>query len=114
LCLNVALGLFGVLWYNISKRKSEIGLRQAVGAYSFDITKQFVLEIMILTGIALLIGIFFAVQIPILDVTEFPDSMFYKSIIYSSMIILTLVFVCALFPSIQAAKISPADSLHED
>ncbi len=32
LIINVALGLFGVLWYNINKRKSEIGLRRAVGA----------------------------------------------------------------------------------
>ena len=114
LCLNVALGLFGVLWYNINKRKPEIGLRQALGANGFDITKQFVLEILILTGVALFIGIFFAIQIPLLDVTEYPDQLFYRSIIYSSLIILTLVFVCALFPSIQAAKITPANSLHED
>ena len=114
LCLNVALGLFGVLWYNISKRKSEIGLRQAVGANGFDITKQFILEILVLTGFALFIGIFFAIQIPYLEVTEYPKTLFYKSIFYSSLIILTLVFLCALFPSIQAAKITPANSLHED
>jgi len=114
LCLNVALGLFGVLWYSINKRKSEIGLRQALGANGFQITTQFVMEIMILTTIALVAGIFFAIQIPLLDVTEYPDQLFYKSILYSSLIILTLVFICALFPSIQAAKIRPAQSLHED
>ena len=32
LVINVALGLFGVLWYNINKRKGEIGLRRAIGA----------------------------------------------------------------------------------
>ena len=32
LIINVALGLFGVLWYNINKRRGEIGLRRAVGA----------------------------------------------------------------------------------
>lgn len=114
LCINVALGLFGILWYNINKRRSEIGLRQAVGAHGFDISKQFILEIIFLTSIALFIGIFFAVQIPLLDVTEYPDSMFYKAIIYSCMIILGLVSACALFPSIQAARISPSNSLHEN
>ncbi len=114
LCINVALGLFGVLWYNINKRKSEIGLRQALGAHGVDITKQFILEIMILTMFGLIIGIFFAVQVPLLDLTEFEDSMFYKATGYASLIILTLVFICALFPSIQAAKITPANSLHED
>lgn len=114
LCINVALGLFGVLWYNINKRKSEIGLRQAVGAHSSDISKQFILEIMILAGFALVIGIFFAVQVPILKITEYPDFLFYKSIIYSSVIILLLVVVCALFPALQAARITPATSLHEE
>jgi len=114
LCLNVSLGLFGVLWYNINKRKPEIGLRQALGAHSSDIAKQFILEILIITGFALVVGIFFTIQIPLLDVTEFPDQLFYKSIMYSTLIILTLVFACALFPSIQASRITPANSLHED
>jgi len=114
LCINVALGLFGVLWYNINKRKAEIGLRQALGAHGLDISKQFIMEIMVLTLVALLIGVFFAIQVPLLDLTEYPAKMFYKAIIYAMGIILALVFVCALFPSIQAAKITPANSLHED
>ena len=114
LCINVALGLFGVLWYNISKRKSEIGLRQAIGAHSLDIMRQFIIEILIIAGIAIAIGIFFSIQIPLLKITEYPDVLFYKSILYSTVIILVLVTLCALFPSIQAAKITPATSLHED
>ena len=114
LCLNVALGLFGVLWYNINKRKAEIGLRQAMGASGFDITKQFIIEMLILSGFALVVGIFFVIQIPILDVTEYDDSLFYRAITYSSLIMLALVTLCALFPAIQAARITPANSLHED
>ena len=34
LVFNVALGLFGVLWYNINQRQSEIGLRRAMGSRS--------------------------------------------------------------------------------
>jgi len=114
LCINVSLGLFGVLWYNINKRRAEIGLRQAIGAHGSDITIQFILEILILTVFAVGLGIFFAIQIPLLDVTEYPDSLFYKAIFYATLIILGLVLICALFPSIQAAKIRPATALHED
>lgn len=114
LCLNVALGLFGVLWYNINKRKAEIGLRQAMGASGFDITKQFIIEMLILSGFALVVGIFFVIQIPILDMTEYDDSLFYRAITYASLIMLALVTLCALFPAIQAARITPANSLHED
>lgn len=114
LCINVALGLFGVLWYNINKRKSEIGLRQALGADKWQISIQFVLEILILTSIAVAVGIFFAIQIPILDVTEYEDGLFYKAILYATGIIVLLVLLCALIPSLQAAKIVPATALHED
>jgi len=113
LCINVALGLFGVLSYNINKRRAEIGLRQAIGAHGYDITLQFILEILILTALAVGLGIFFAIQIPILDVTEYPDSLFYKAIVYSALIIVALVVACALIPGLQAAKIRPATALHE-
>ncbi len=114
LCLNVALGLFGVLWYNISRRKSEVGLRQAMGAHGGDISRQFIAEMLILAGFALVIGLFFALQIPILNITEYDDSLFYKAAAYASVIILVLVFVCALLPSLQAARIRPATTLRED
>lgn len=114
LCLNISLGLFGVLWYNINKRKSEIGLRQALGASGFDISKQFVLEVIVLAGIALLFGIFFTIQIPLLNVIDIKSDLFYKAIIYATLIILTLVFLCSIIPSIQAANVTPANSLHED
>ena len=114
LCINVALGLFGVLWYNINKRRAEIGLRQAIGAHSSDISKQFILEILILAGLAMMIGVFFAIQVPLLEVTEFPAEHYYKAIVVSVLVISTLVVVCAFYPSIQASRISPAIALHED
>src|SRR6186713_1160057 len=44
LIINVALGLFGVLWYNINKRRGEIGLRRAVGASGRSVSSQLVGE----------------------------------------------------------------------
>jgi len=60
------------------------------------------------------VGLFFAVQVPLLKLTEYSDSMFYQAMGYASLVIFTLVFICALFPSFQAAKITPASALHED
>lgn len=114
LCLNVALGLFGVLYYNISKRKSEVGLRRAIGASSMSISYQFTLEVVLLAAGAILLGAFFAIQIPLLDVIDVSDSIFYRGLIYSSLIILGIVVICALYPSFQASQINPATSLHED
>lgn len=114
LCLNVALGLFGVLWYNINKRRSEVGLRIALGAHRTDISKQFVLEILMLTGIAVFLGTFFALQIPLLKVTDLADRNYYLALGASYVIIFLLVLICAYFPSREAARIAPAAALHED
>lgn len=114
LCINVALGLFGVLWYNINKRRGEIGLRRAIGAHSSDIKKQFVLEIIILSLIGILLGVFFAIQVPLLELGPLEPINMYYAIVISAGIILLLVTLCALQPSWQASKIHPASALHEE
>ena len=114
LCINIALGLFGVLWYNINKRRREIGLRMAIGAHSSDIKKQFVLEIIILALIGILLGVFFAIQVPLLKLGPLEPVNMYWAILFSTVIILILVILCALQPSWQASKLHPALALHEE
>ena len=114
LVINVALGLFGVLWYNINRRRSEIGLRRAVGATGQSISKQLVSEALVLSTIALLVGCFFAVQFPLLNVFDLPASVYLIAIALSVLFIYVLVVVCAIYPGKQAAAIYPAVALHED
>lgn len=114
LVINVALGLFGVLWYNINRRRSEIGLRRAVGATGQSISRQLVSESLVLSTIALLVGCFFAVQFPLLHVFDMPASVYLVAIGLSVLFIYFLVMVCALYPGRQAAAIYPAVALHED
>ncbi|MBK9397089.1 MAG: ABC transporter permease [Saprospiraceae bacterium] len=114
LCINIALGLFGVLWYNINKRRSEIGLRRALGAHSSDISKHFLMETLVLAFIAIALALIFTIQIPLLKVVDIQPSIFYESMVWVTVLILILVFICAYFPSRQAAMIHPATALHED
>lgn len=114
LVLNVALGLFGVLWYNISKRKGEIGLRRVVGAVKTKITQQFILEILFIAGSGILLAILFCVQVPLMEFFEVPGKYFYQSILASTLLILVLVLICAFYPSNQAAQIAPAVALREE
>lgn len=114
LCLNVGLGLFGVLWYSIQRRKGEIGLRQAIGAYKGAITRQFLMEIFLLTGIGIGIGVFFVIQLPLLKVFPIENKFYYYALLASVSFMLLLVLVCAIYPSNQAAKINPAIALHEE
>ena len=115
LILNVALGLFGVLWYNINKRRAEIGLRRTLGATQGNVTRQFVVEVFLVAFFGVLLGAFFAVQVPFLLKEELlKTENFYLGILFSSILIFVLVIICAFYPSRQASLIHPAVALHEE
>jgi putative ABC transport system permease protein len=114
LIINVALGLFGVLWYNINKRRGEIGLRRAIGASGQSVSSQLVCESLILATLSLIIGTFFAIQFPLLNVFNLPASVYVIAMVLSIIFIYLLVFICSFYPGKQAAAIYPAVALHED
>jgi len=114
LMINVSLGLFGVLWYNINKRRGEIGLRRAVGATGRSVSGQLVSESLILATFSLVVGAFFAIQFPLLNVFDLPAGVYLTAILLSVLFIYGLVFLCSLYPGKQAAAIYPAVALHED
>jgi len=114
LVINVALGLFGVLWYNINKRKGEIGLRRAVGATAMSVSTQLVIEALIVATFALILGTFFAVQFPLLHVFDLPSAIYVTALLLAIAFIYILVLICAFYPGKQAAGIFPAVALHEE
>ena len=112
--INVALGLFGVLWQNINKRKSEIGLRMAIGASRRDIQKQMVGETIILTSLAVIVGSIFAVQFPLLNILDLSAGIYLTALLLAILFIYIFVTLCALYPARQASSIYPRDALHEE
>ncbi|GGF12250.1 ABC transporter permease [Hymenobacter cavernae] len=114
LIINVALGLFGVLWYNISQRKAEIGLRRAMGATGAGIGKQFLGEMLVITTLGVLGGMLLAAQFPLLGVFGIEPPIYVLSILLAALLIYILTAVCAFQPSRIAAGIQPAVSLREE
>jgi putative ABC transport system permease protein len=115
LVFNVALGLFGVLWYSISRRRSEMGLRRAVGADARRISFQIILEAMALATFAIIIGVIFAAQVPLLGMdVQVPGGIHVVAMVVAAIMIYVLVTICALYPSHLAAKVQPAEALHDE
>jgi putative ABC transport system permease protein len=116
LLLMVALGLTGVVWQNVTQRIREIGLRRAKGARIENIHRQILGELVVMTSLALLVGVLLAAQVPLLplpaDLSWVPVRVFVLSLLLSVVLIYLLTLLCGWYPSRLATKIQPAEALH--
>ena len=114
LLINVALGLFGVLWLNINQRRGELGVRRAMGATRGNIARQVVGEILVLTTFGLALGLLVAAQFPLLGALDVPAGVYFTAMALAGGLIYLLTAFCALYPSWLAAGIHPAVALREE
>jgi putative ABC transport system permease protein len=116
LLLMVALGLTGVVWQSVTQRIREFGLRRAKGATIVNIRRQVLVEMVIMTSLALLVGVILLAQVPLLplpgELDVIPAGVFVGSIALSVAAIYGLTLLCGWYPSRLATKVQPAEALH--
>ena len=114
LLLMVAFGLFGVLWQNTTRRTPEIGLRRAIGASAAMVYRQIIAEQMLLSSLAMAVGLLLLVQLPLTG--AFGDSLnwtvFMGAAGLSMAVIYLLSLLCAVYPGWRASRMSPTEALH--
>lgn len=116
LLLMVGLGLTGVVWQSVTQRIREFGLRRAKGATIRSVRAQVLMEMMIMTSLALIVGVALIAQLPLLplpsEMRVIPAPVFVGSIIVSVLAIYVLTLLCGWQPSRLATRIQPAEALH--
>jgi putative ABC transport system permease protein len=116
LLLMVALGLTGVVWQSVTQRIREFGLRRAKGATIVNIRRQVLVEMVIMTSLALIVGVVLLAQLPLLplpsDLIVIPAGVFVASVASSIAAIYVLTLLCGWYPSRLATKVQPAEALH--
>jgi putative ABC transport system permease protein len=116
LLLMVGLGLTGVVWQSVTQRIREFGLRRAKGATIRSVRAQVLTEMMIMTSLALIVGIVLLAQLPLLplpsEMRVIPAPVFIGSMIISALAIYLLTLLCGWQPSRLATRIQPAEALH--
>ncbi|MEW6369093.1 MAG: ABC transporter permease [Acidobacteriota bacterium] len=113
LLLMVALGLNGVIWQSITRRTAEIGLRRAQGATVGHICVHLLGELVLMTGVSIVVGSAILVQVPVLDLLgSFPAGVYTASMLIATAGIFLLVVLSALYPSWLATRLRPVEALH--
>ena len=112
LILMVTLGLTGVMWQNVTQRTREIGLRRALGATAPGVSRQILLEIMIIVTIGVALGVALVVQLPVMGLADWlVPEVFAAGLVAALSVIYLLAAGCVFYPGWMASRIQPSDAL---
>jgi ABC-type antimicrobial peptide transport system permease subunit len=111
-----SIGLYGVMSYNVARRRNEIGIRMALGAQQSRVLRMVLGEVTVLISVGLAIG--FAAAI---GTTRFVASFLYGTkandpwTFAVAAAVLGLVAVLAGFlPARRASRLDPMNALREE
>ena len=116
-----AIGVSNIMMVTVKERTSEIGIRRAIGAKPHDIMSQILSESMVLTSLAGMAGISFAVLIlQILELgtaqSETPGhfQISFWTAIGACIILLIMGMLAGLAPAYRAMAIKPIEAIRDE
>jgi len=107
------IGVMNVMLISVTERRSEIGLRRALGAQQSDIQSQFLIESVILCIVGGLIGIVLGIGIAFLFayISKWQFVMSYSSVILGFGVSTLVGVFCGFYPARTAARLDPIKAL---
>lgn len=113
--LLAAVGLYGVLTYQVSQRRREIGIRMALGSDTGRIFTMVVREGLVLLGIGLVAGLggAFAIRLAMEAQLFGVGAMDARVVAGVSVLLAAVAFVACALPARRAARIDPLVALAE-
>jgi len=114
--LLATIGLYGVVSYNVARRRNEIGIRMALGAEQNRVMRMVLGEISILIGAGLTVGLAVAVA-----TTRFVASFLYGlnpndplTLFLASSLLAAVAVFAGYFPARRASRVDPMTALREE
>ena len=119
LLVNIFLAIIGTFWFRISRRRSELGLRMALGSSRGGIFRFCFLEGLILLTLAAVPAILVCANLLYGDIVStevMPQSLthFLTDVLISWLVLALTILLGIAYPAWQAATLRPADALHEE
>ncbi|MEO6809446.1 MAG: FtsX-like permease family protein, partial [Isosphaeraceae bacterium] len=110
------IGIMNIMLATVTERTREIGIRRALGAKRRDITQQFLIESVVLSGVGGLLGVTLGVTIPfaIVYFASMKAVVTWSSVILSFGISVAVGVLFGLYPARRAALMDPIDALRHE
>ena len=109
------IGVMNIMLVSVTERTREIGVRKAVGARRSDITWQFLLEAMTLTGAGGVLGILVGCTVSFLIrtfVPSLPSVVPLWSVLAGFVVAVSIGLFFGMWPAMKAARLDPIVALH--
>jgi predicted permease len=107
------IGLYGLMAYNVTRRRGEMGIRMALGACPRDVARPVLREALVLAGLGMVAGMPVALLI-----TQLVRHAFFgvrphdpPTVIGSVIVLLSVAVLAAWIPARRAARIDPMEAL---
>ncbi len=111
-CLLVAgIGIMNIMLVSVTERTKEIGLRMSVGARGLDISRQFLLESIIICLIGGMIGVALGYLFSWITSFFLPSTVPLWSVIVSFCVCVIIGLLFGFFPARKAATMDPIEAL---
>jgi putative ABC transport system permease protein len=110
------IGIMNIMLATVTERTREIGIRRALGAKRRDITEQFLIESVVLSGVGGILGVCLGVTIPFLIVHFAQMKAFITphSVLLAFGISVGVGILFGLYPAQRAAQMDPIDALRHE
>src|SRR5262249_35819138 len=111
------IGIMNIMLATVTERTREIGIRRALGAKRRDITQQFLIETVALSGVGGLLGVGLGFTIPQLIIYFIPDQ---KAIVTGTSVMMAFCISVAIgilfgiYPARRAALMDPIEALRHE
>jgi putative ABC transport system permease protein len=108
------IGVMNIMLVSVTERTREIGVRKAIGARRSDITWQFLLEAMTLTGAGGVLGILAGYTVSFLIrsfVPSLPSTVPPWSVITGLVVSVSIGLFFGLWPAVKASRLDPIVAL---